>query len=259
VKEPLHLIVLDSVPIFTQLCLEEALLRTDERNCCVINYGAPPAIVMGISGKESVLIDKAAYLEHPLPVIRRFSGGGTVVIDANTFFVSFIGSDALLDGQPFPETVHAFAMEYYRLLFSSHNFSLCENDYVISEKKCGGNAQYFRKGRWLHHSSFLWDFEPKMMRYLTLPPRRPKYRLNRSHDDFLTSLKKGFSSIDLLQEGLLSILDKRFTLHAFSANDIEEIMQRPCRRTTEIVQVSFEEKKDTAKREDRSCSSTHAC
>ena len=46
-------------PIYDQLLLEEALLRSDTRNWCIISEGSPPAIVMGISGKKHELIDCA--------------------------------------------------------------------------------------------------------------------------------------------------------------------------------------------------------
>ena len=54
---PLHLLNLSCFPIFQQLQIEEALLRADQRNWCIINTGSPPAIVMGISGKPGTCID----------------------------------------------------------------------------------------------------------------------------------------------------------------------------------------------------------
>jgi lipoate-protein ligase A len=32
--------------------------------------------------------------------------------------------------------------------------------------KVGGNAQTITKGRWVHHTSFLWQFDPSRMGYL---------------------------------------------------------------------------------------------
>ena len=46
-----RLLRLTRIPILQQLQLEEALLRADSSNWCIINDGTPaPAIVMGISG-----------------------------------------------------------------------------------------------------------------------------------------------------------------------------------------------------------------
>ena len=45
------LLRLQNFPILRQLLLEEALLRADSSNWCIINDGTSvPAIVMGISG-----------------------------------------------------------------------------------------------------------------------------------------------------------------------------------------------------------------
>jgi len=61
---------------------------------------------------------------------------------------------------------------------------------VFGPLKFGGNAQSIVKDRWLHHTSFLWDFQRPNMDYLTLPERRPEYRRDRSHGFFLTRLKE---------------------------------------------------------------------
>eukprot|EP00968_Pinguiococcus_pyrenoidosus_P003776 scaffold251_cov230-Pinguiococcus_pyrenoidosus.AAC.7 len=34
---------------------------------------------------------------------------------------------------------------------------LVENDYVVGDRKFGGNAQSITSGRWLHHTSFLFE------------------------------------------------------------------------------------------------------
>lgn len=50
-------------------------------------------------------------------------------------------------------------------------------DYVLGDKKFGGNAQSIIKDRFLHHTSFLWDYQDFRMAYLKLPQRAPTYRL----------------------------------------------------------------------------------
>ena len=49
-------------------------------------------------------------------------------------------------------------------------------DYVYDENKFGGNAQAITKQRWLHHTSFLWDFQEARMALLQHPARVPAYR-----------------------------------------------------------------------------------
>lgn len=67
-------------------------------------------------------------------------------------------------------------------------FSVRENDYCWGDKKIAGNAQAIVKDRWLHHTSFLWDFRRDRMALLQEPERRPKYRGQRHHTKFLSPL-----------------------------------------------------------------------
>ncbi|KAL9183242.1 hypothetical protein ACHAXT_005029 [Thalassiosira profunda] len=69
------------------------------------------------------------------------------------------------------------------------SFELRENDYVFGRRKFGGNAQCIASGGFLHHTSFLWDWDDANMGYLALPDKRPDYRGDRSHDEFLVRLK----------------------------------------------------------------------
>lgn len=76
-------------------------------------------------------------------------------------------------------------------------FSLRENDYVVDGyKKVGGNAQSIIQARWLHHTSFLWDFDDADMKYLAMPQKRPNYRGDRPHTTFLTRLAPRFAAAD---------------------------------------------------------------
>ena len=49
-------------------------------------------------------------------------------------------------------------------------------DYVFGDRKFGGNAQAITRGRWLHHTSFLWDYQPQRMALLQHPSKTPEYR-----------------------------------------------------------------------------------
>ena len=68
-------------------------------------------------------------------------------------------------------------------------FNLREHDYVLGDLKIGGNAQSISKDRFVHHTSFLWNFLPERMEYLKQPNKQPEYRGNRTHVDFLTTIK----------------------------------------------------------------------
>ena len=220
------------MPILNQLQLEEALLRTDERSFCLINQGSPPAIVMGISGQIQELIDLETMKKHPIPLIRRFSGGGTVVVDENTLFITFIMAKKDLDLTPFPEPILRWSAELYQAAWKIPGFQLKENDYTIGDRKCGGNAQYLKKDRWIHHTSFLWDFNSEKMGHLLMPQKRPSYRENRAHTDFLCKLKNYSPNLDTLISYLKTELVKRFYMTNF---DLSSWEAKPHRQATHLI------------------------
>lgn len=214
---------LKNIPIFQQLELEEALLRSASGEWCLVNSGSSPAIVLGISGKVEELVQPHC----PLPLIRRFSGGGTVVIDHNTLFLTFLGSMP----HPTPSKIHEWAFERLSPVFHSLPFELRENDYVLNEKKCGGNAQYIAKDRFLHHTSLLWDYNPELMDYLKMPPKMPSYRDKRSHQDFLTTLSPHFDSKEIFLENFQTQLNLKYALSYPQDDELSEILNTPHRKS----------------------------
>ena len=232
-----HLLQLDNVPIYQQLQIEEALLRADSKNWCIINKGSPPAIVMGISGKAEELIDFEALAAKPMPVVRRFSGGGTVVVDEETAFVTWILNSEDIAVACCPKKVLEWTAALYKDVFRDIDFRLAENDYAIGHRKCGGNAQYMRKGRWLHHTSFLWDYKREHMQLLKMPPKMPEYRLKRPHEEFLCRLRDHFDDYEVFSGRLLGHISQQLQLVPTSLASVQPILEIPHRCATAIVSL----------------------
>jgi lipoate-protein ligase A len=228
--QEIQLLRLSGWSIWQQLQLEEALVRTDTRNWCILNTQAPPAIVMGISGQFDQLVNQDTFHKRPIPVVRRFSGGGTVVVDPQTLFITLICQHDSIGVHPYPDAIMQWTQSLYR-----HPIALKENDYVIGQQKCGGNAQYLRKERWLHHTTLLWDYCPELMSYLKIPEKRPTYRLDRPHDAFLCKLKDHLPSSESLFENFLQELASHFTLRPADTDELSTILQRPHRRATALL------------------------
>lgn len=230
-----YLTELSGLSIHEQLLLEEELLRTDEQNRCLINVGSPPRIVMGISGKPEEHIRREPMEREPLPITRRYSGGGTVVVDEDTLFVSFIFNKSIHPFHCYPEPILRWSEKLYRGALSVPGFRLRENDYVIGDRKCGGNAQYIRKKRFVHHTSFLWDFDPEKMAYLLYPPGAPAYRSGRTHDRFVCSLKDHVASRDTFTKGVVRELGKRYRVVRTPLGVIDPFMARASRQTSRTI------------------------
>ena len=229
----LHLVELAETDIFPQLQLEEALLRADTRNFCLINRGSKRAIVMGSSGIKEELLNIPLIQKDSIPVIKRYSGGGTVIVDENTLFVTFLFSKKDLP-LSFPEPILRWSADLYTEAWQLPNFKLQENDYALGHLKCGGNAQYIQKDRWMHHTSFLYDYSPKNMEYLLLPKRRPAYRQDRSHTDFLCCLKDYLSKEELIKR-LKTQLVKQFDIESLSQKELTPTLKSPHRKASSYL------------------------
>ena len=235
----MNILHLQNTSIYDQLLLEEHLLREDTRNFCLINIGSSPAIVMGISGKADALVH-LDQLPHSIPILRRFSGGGTVIVDENTVFVTFICNKADHDFQAYPEPILRWAESM--LAPATEGLKLKENDFVIGEKKCGGNALYIKKDRWLIHTSFLWNYDPRRMGLLKHPAKIPKYREGRSHEEFVCRLSDHLETRENWIDGLKKSLQVQLGAKETSLNDlsIKELIHRGTSVVTPPASPSLE-------------------
>ena len=156
------------------------------------------AIVLGISQEEEKYVQTANAQEDAVPILRRFSGGGTVFIHPGCLVYTVITRIA-------PPFKRFNVMGAYRLVFApvieafkNRGIDLefhepC--DLAIEGKKIAGNAQSQKSGAILIHGSFLVDPDlQRIKRYLKEPDIRPEYRAARPHEDFLLPLGKlGFT------------------------------------------------------------------
>jgi len=166
-------------------------------------------VVLGLGGKIPLLVKPTC----PLPLLRRFTGGGTVVVDPmNTLYTTFIGRPGLVKEEGPRGVMDWSARAIYNDVFRSMNgsratwssggdFKLLENDYVLSLPnkpnllKFGGNAQALTSSGFLHHTSFLYDWDDANMSYLTVPEKRPDYRGDRGHGGFLVKMKEVWGEV----------------------------------------------------------------
>ncbi|XP_021745721.1 putative lipoate-protein ligase A [Chenopodium quinoa] len=248
----MNLVRMNGVPIIQQLHLEEKLLRTSPENWCIINDGTPdPTVVMGISGKAAELLDVNSVLRDKISVIKRFTGGGTVIVDHGTIFVSFICNKEAVPGlQAYPQPIMAWSSLLYDEVFrGSEDYRLRENDYVFGSRKFGGNAQSITKNRWIHHTSFLWDYEDANMTYLKIPQRAPKYRQAREHSEFICRMKDVLPRSEFIHR-TIKAAETHFSLTSIPLDQIESLDSTKFNPSSKIL--TTEELEATIQKEDDS-------
>jgi lipoate-protein ligase A len=178
------------------LALDEALLIEADagRGGPVLRFWEPLdyAVVLGASCriKEDVLLD--ACRADGVRILRRPSGGGTVVVGPGVLCVSVILPENAGPSLSTIDGAHRYVLEWLAASIRSVGLPVTlegRGDLVLGGRKFGGSAQRRLKHWFMVHCSILYDFAiERIVRYLALPRRQPEYRAGRSHQDFLSSL-----------------------------------------------------------------------
>jgi lipoate-protein ligase A len=195
-------------------------------------------VVVGHGGKVAVETDLAACRSRNVPVLRRLSGGGTVLQGPGCLSYSLILD---IEKRKFLNGVSAtnrFVMERLKsalaLLIDGRIEIRGFTDLVLKKRKFSGNSQYRKRRSLLFHGTFLLDFDiPLMDRLLPVPSKQPAYRENRSHGDFLTNLHLPPDKI------------KKALKQAWGA--AEELKDIPLERIEELVRDRYASKEWTFK------------
>jgi lipoate-protein ligase A len=150
------------------------------------------AVVLGAGGRLADDVDEAACNADDVPIQRRSSGGGTVLLGAGCLLFSLV---LRFDRHPALADLHAsyrYILGYIAAQLVSHAAGISmqgSSDLTIGSRKFSGNAQQRKRTHLLHHGTLLYafDFAP-LSRYLKSPPRQPEYRQGRGHGEFLMNL-----------------------------------------------------------------------
>jgi len=151
-------------------------------------------IVMGLTGRAEIDVNEVTAQQDRIPVLRRSSGGGTVVQGAGCLNYALV-----LSKQKYPELNDL--RQSYTLVSAKLGEALRRagveaffrptSDLATGkqEKKFSGNAQRRSKHYILHHGTILYKFDLGLIsRYLRMPQDIPEYRKARPHTDFVTNV-----------------------------------------------------------------------
>jgi len=151
-----------------------------------------PAVVLGAGGSIAIDIDEDACRANGVPIHRRASGGGTVVLGRGCLLFSLILSyDRAVELR---DVNASYRWIMRRICDALRPIAAVEHagtsDLAVAGRKVSGNAQQRKARHLLHHGTLLYDFDlQQVSKYLKRPEREPAYREAREHAEFVTNFE----------------------------------------------------------------------
>ena len=186
------------------LACDEALLDAAEEQggSAVLRFWESPShfVVLGYANKVAEETNVEVCRALGVPILRRCSGGGTVVQGPGCLNYSVIlRIEQAAELQSITGTnqwVMSRNRDAIARLLGRPVSIEGHTDLAAGQLKFSGNAQR-RKREWLlFHGTFLLDFDLSLIeKVLRTPPRQPDYRQQRSHNEFITQLKLSSASV----------------------------------------------------------------
>ena len=176
------------------LAFDEALAKSASasgRHVLRFWWGGPPAVVMGSNERAEQVVDSAACARLGVDVLKRCTGGGTVLQTSDVLNYSLVTPAP--DGFNLKAAFRQGADLLCALLagFGLTGIQQGTSDVAVGDRKISGNAQARRWRALLVHGTLLVDFDFDLAeRVLLHPPREPEYRRGRGHRDFLITLRE---------------------------------------------------------------------
>ncbi len=202
---------------FEDIALEEALFRVCESTCSppILRLWQPKTtyVVLGTGQQITADVDLEACQCDGVPILRRFSGGGTVTHgDGQLCWTMYLPLSTHPDLGSIKGS-YRFVFSLIARLMADIGIELefrepC--DFSVANRKVSGNAQRRGKCGILHHGTLLVNCDiMRLGKYLREPSKRPEYRGDRVHGSFLTNLSNcgfsgGVSEIERLFDSLSS-------------------------------------------------------
>jgi len=176
------------------LAADEALLDACEKGETgdeVLRFweSAEPFVVVGYSNRIATEVDEAACAAAGIPILRRCSGGGTVVQGPGCLSYALVLRIPASGPLTTVTSTNQFIMSRHAAALGNGCESCGTTDLAVGGLKFSGNAQRRKKQFLLFHGTFLYRYDLALIgRLLRLPSREPDYRQGRAHAEFLMNL-----------------------------------------------------------------------
>lgn len=148
-------------------------------------------IVLGASNKVDSSVIEPLVLKDSICVIKRRTGGQTVMLTPNNLIISAVITDEDVMKpkdvfNKFNDIIIAAIEKDHFAKFKTRGIS----DIALEEKKILGSSMYRGKGMLFYHAVLNFNESPAtFQKYLKHPRNEPDYRKGRLHHEFITSLK----------------------------------------------------------------------
>ena len=179
------------------LALDEALLDEAEdarepRETLRIWEAPRPMAVVGRSSRVELEVRLETCRELGIPVLRRVSGGATVLAGPGCLMYALVLDYRLRPDLRAVDNAHRWVLGKLAAALKPFAPELnCRgiSDLAIGSLKVSGNSARCRREHILYHGTLLYDFPlPSIGRCLRQPPRMPDYREGRPHERFVANL-----------------------------------------------------------------------
>jgi len=179
------------------LALDEALLEVAEAGeepGEVLRLWESPVhvVVLGRSSDAQAEVNLDACHRRGVPVLRRTSGGATVLIGPGCLMYAVVLNYERRPQLRMIEAVHQFFLERLRRAIEPQVPDITPSgtsDLTMNLRKFSGNCLRCRQRHLLYHGTIVYDFSMAMMsECLATPARQPDYRNGRTHQDFVANI-----------------------------------------------------------------------
>ena len=179
------------------------LLKGARIGDCVVlkRRGEEPFVVVGYANQVEREVNVAAFAARGIPILRRCSGGGTVVQGPGCLNYALVLRITPEGPTRSISAANQFIMERNReAIQTARSKSEIRNpkseiqiqghtDLTLNGLKFSGNSQRRRREFLLFHGTFLLNFDLQLVdELLPMPSQEPDYRQRRGHGEFLTNL-----------------------------------------------------------------------
>ena len=150
------------------------------------------AVVLGSGGCVSIDVNVKECETAGVPILRRASGGGTVLLGPGCLCFSLVLAYDRAAGLSEIRASNSYVLGRIRNALSGivPDARLAgTSDLAVNGRKFSGNAQQRKRRYFLHHGTLLCGFDLALVgKYLSAPERQPDYRHDRPHAEFVMNL-----------------------------------------------------------------------